>query len=399
MVQAAEKTIQRGPWLTISTVHGLLALSFGVAYSFGIFFEKIQQSFDLGSAKTSTIFSVTAFLYYAIGPVSGRAADYMSARKIIAGGVLSLALGLFLTSFAQIYWQVIASFSIFVGLGVGLIYVPAIRALQSSVLRNRARATGLALSGTGVGTFVIPIVADRLLVFMSWQTSLQIMAAGVLFLGFPAVALMPASGFSAGVSSKLSLARLLREPQFWLLFAVIFLASIGTLLSLVHVVPYATHYGFSAHEGALLLGLIGIGNISGRCILPYLGDRFSATRLLGWVTFGLSAALAAWCVATTLPALAAFAIILGMTSGGTIALYPTVTADHFGTDNLGTILGALYFGVGIAALVGPSLAGLSFDLFGDYRPSIALSAMCAFASALLIAVFQRLKTVSTHAIA
>ena len=57
---------------------------FGVAYSFGAFFESMSDEFGASSGATSAVFSLTAFCYYSLGFVSGRRWIAM-ARAPLAG--------------------------------------------------------------------------------------------------------------------------------------------------------------------------------------------------------------------------------------------------------------------------------------------------------------------------
>ena len=56
--------------------------------------------------------------------------------------------------------------------------------------------------------------------------------------------------------------------------------------------------------------------------------------------------------------------------GSRIAAVPAVLIEIFGADNLGTTLGAFVTATGIAALLGPTLAGVAIDLSGGYRGGI-----------------------------
>jgi cyanate permease len=59
-----------------------------------------------------------------------------------------------------------------------------------------------------------------------------------------------------------------------------------------------------------------------------------------------------------------------------------LTTDYFGIGQAGAIIGLLYTGAGIGSLIGPTLAGVAFDLQHSYTFPILLSA-----AANLIAVF------------
>ena len=68
-----------------------------------------------------------------------------------------------------------------------------------------------------------------------------------------------------------------------------------------------------------------------------------------------------------------FAVLVGTFWGGSVALAPSVMADYFGTRAVSGIIGVLYAGVGVGALIGPIIAGLVFDLWQSYLIAIVYS--------------------------
>ncbi|MDY7791239.1 MFS transporter [Burkholderia ubonensis] len=392
-------------WYVVIAAHLLLALIFGAAYSFGAFFGQLQSSFGAGRFSVASIFSLTAFIYYAVGVFAGSIADRTSTRKVVGAGVVLLALGFFVSSLAgRSMAHFLVAFCSLVGLGVGLVYVPTVTAVQRWFVRNRSRASGLALAGTGLGTFVGPSLAGLLMQHLSWETTMRVFAAGIAVLGCVAAAVvrgrpeelgLRADGDAAPArttngahpaAADATLASAIRGARFWWYFAAIFLGSVGLFLALVHINPYARQLGLSAVEANLLIGLIGVGNVAGRLLLGSLADRIGARSLLMALTFALALLNGFWLAAHGFVALAVFAVLFGVANGGCISLYPSVAASWFGTTNLGAILGALYVSVGVAAVAGGSIGGLLFDVYGSYVASIVFSALCALASVALIAV-------------
>lgn len=409
-------------WFLVVAAHLLLMIIFGAAYSFGAFFTHLQQAFGAGSFSVASIFSATAFLYYAVGIVSGTIADRISTRLVVAAGIVSLSAGFFGASFmtgSLIGFLIV--FCSLVGLGVGLVYVPTVTAVQRWFIRNRAAASGLALAGTGLGTFVGPVTAGALLTILPFETTLRIFAAVILVLGLVAALRIhgapealglqpdgdppPANPTTAGreitgrdarsVTAGLSLAQAAQTARFHWYFAAILFGSVGLFLALVHINPYAQALGLTDSRANLLIGLIGIGNIGGRLFLGRLGDRIGPLRLLVLLTFSLALLNGLWLAAGGFAVLAVFAIAFGAANGGCIALYPAVAAGWFGTRHLGAILGTLYLAVGIAAIAGGSLAGLLFDLTRSYAASILSSGACALLSVACMTLADRRQPVMT----
>jgi len=393
----AQARFVRG-WAIVAAVHVLLALIFGAAYSFGAFFASLQANFGAGRFSTASIFSFTALIYYAVGVVSGALSDRSSVRAVTGAGIVLLSLGFLASSMlSSSLLPFLLAFCLLVGLGVGLVYVPAVATLQRWFVIRRSAASGIALAGTGLGTLVGPVVAGLLMRHFSWQATMQIYAAAIALLGLAAamslrgrpedIGLHPDGIAPRAVTTGspppqgMALGEAVRSGRFRWYFAAIFLGSIGLFLALVHINPQAQQQGLPATQANLLIGLIGVGNILGRLLLGPLGDRIGALRFLLLLTLSLAALCGLWAAAHGFAALAVFALLFGAANGGCIALYPAVAAGWFGTKNLGAILGALYVAVGIAAVAGGSVAGLLFDLSGSYTLSIVLAGACALLSA------------------
>lgn len=377
-------------WTIVAAVHVLLALAFGAMYAFGVFFEAWQAQFHAGRFSVASVFSATAFLSYLVGTVSGLLADRWSARLTVSVGAVLLAAGFLLGgeagSLQALQWR----FSICVGLGIGLIYVPAVTVVQRWFNRQRSRASGLALAGTGLGTLLCPLLAGLLLQSFGLASTLQIFAVGIAVLGLAAASqlynhpqdagLWPdgdAPQASSPAAAGMAFLQAVGCVHFRYLFLAIFLTSISLFAATVHISPHARGLGVSAPLSHSLIGLIGVGNVLGRLLLGGLADRLGRLQLLVALSLTLALLHLLWWQADGYVGLAVFALLFGACHGGCITLYPTLAADWFGTRCLGAILGTLYISVGIAAWGGASLAGWLFDQTGSYGAAILASGTAA----------------------
>jgi OFA family oxalate/formate antiporter-like MFS transporter len=81
------------------------------------------------------------------------------------------------------------------------------------------------------------------------------------------------------------------------------------------------------------------------------------------------------------------AALIGFNFGGNFALFPTATADFFGTKNLGANYGLVFTAYGIAGIIGPTLGGKVFDATGSYLGAfIPAAVLCVIASILALIV-------------
>jgi MCP family monocarboxylic acid transporter-like MFS transporter 12 len=70
-------------------------------------------------------------------------------------------------------------------MGFALMYLPAIVSVGLYFEKKRAFAMGIAVSGTGVGTFVIPYIMNEIVNIRSWliYPSALLVEAGIIIFG------------------------------------------------------------------------------------------------------------------------------------------------------------------------------------------------------------------------
>ncbi len=376
-------------WFVVAAAFGVLFVGFGSAYSFAAFFNPLRDEFDSTRGDISLVFALTGFLYFGLGIVSGPIADRAGPRKVILGGMLLCALGLALASAAQAVWQVYLTYSLGVGIGLGMAYVPAVGAVQRWFVRRRGFASGLAVSGIGAGTLVVPLIAAGAIEWLGWRETYLLLAALALLIGVPsalAIEQSPAARglrpdgdapLEAGVLSPPpsghSVREALRSSPFWLLFAAGLSASLGIFIPFAHLAPFASDEGFSDRFGAFLIGLIGVGSIAGRLILGGSADRIGRRFALGGTFVAMGLCLTWWLISAEAWALILFSLAFGAAYGGFVALMPALAADYFGGRNVGAILGLLYSSAAIGALFGPTMAGAIYDSRESYDLPILLA--------------------------
>src|SRR5262249_27168885 len=133
---------------------------------------------------------LSGLLYFALGPVGGLLADRFGPRAVCSAGMLCIAGGLLGCSVAPSIGAVYAAYGIGIGLGVALVYTPAIACVQPWFQRRRGLAPGIASSGIGAGTLVVPLAASVLIRHSDWRHALQVLAAGALVVGLAGTLLL-----------------------------------------------------------------------------------------------------------------------------------------------------------------------------------------------------------------
>jgi MFS family permease len=387
-------------WWVVTAAFAVTFVGFGCAYTFSAFVESLQRDFGASRGSVSLVFSLAGFLYFGLGIVSGPLADRFGSRRLAFAGMILTGLGLAAASAARSLVEVYAAYGLGVGLGVGCAYVPAIGAVQRWFVRRRGFASGLAVSGIGVGTLVMPPLATFLIASLGWRgayLTLGILAAliggglSLLIENDPRDRNLGPDGDppqSSAVSAKTqgaSVGEAVRSRRFISLYAANLICSFGVFVPFVHLVPYARDHGVAAASAVLLLGVIGIGSTAGRFFLGGLADRIGRQRSLLLMFAGMALVLTTWVVSTGPWSLAAFAFVFGVFYGGWVAVLPAVVMDYFGGRNVSGLIGILYTSVAFGTLVGPSAAGFAFDFNHSYTVPILVSAAANIVAVIIVA--------------
>ena len=377
----------RGAWAVVWACFTALAVIFGVAYSFAALFDPLQQQFAATRADVSWVFGVSGLIYFVLGAGAGLAADRFGPRMVTSAGMVCIAAGLLAASFAGSLTGVVMAYGVGVGVGIGLVYTPSIACVQPWFTHRRGMAAGLASAGIGAGTLAVPLLVAALIGPLDWRTTLRVLAAGVLLLGLAATLQLrraPAATAGARAGAGTLLGEALRSRSFLWLYAMCVLASPGMFIPFAHASAAARDLGVDEVRAVGLVGLIGIGSLSGRFVIGALADRMGRglTLTLMQVSLGLSFVL--WSLAGGYAAMAAFALWMGLSYGGIVSLMPALVMDRFGARAVSSIIGVLYTGAAFGNLAGPVLAGAVFDRHGSYQGVIwgcvALSALATAAA-------------------
>jgi MFS family permease len=375
-------------WLVVAGAFAVTFVGFGSAYTFSAFVESLQHDFAASRGSVSLVFSLAGFLYFGLGAVSGPLADRWGSRSLAVTGMILIGVGLSAASVARSLTEVYAAYGLGVGLGVGCSYVPAVGAVQRWFVRRRGFASGLAVSGIGVGTLAMPPLATLLIAHFGWRDAWLVLGgmAGIVGGGLALLVENDPSERGLGPDGDppqrevivrrapgISIRQAIMSRRFVGLYAACLIGSFGLFVPFVHLVPYALDHGIRPSLAVLLLGVVGVGSTGGRFFLGGLADRLGRQLALLVMFVGMAAALGVWALAAGFWALAGFSFVFGVFYGGYVAVLPALVMDYFGGRNVSGIIGILYTSVAFGTLVGPSAAGFAFDVGHSYTLPILAS--------------------------
>ncbi len=367
--------------------------TFGVFYAFATALEQMADEFEAGLSGIAAFFSVTTFLFFAVGIVAGPLADRFGARRLVALGAFLMGGGLWFTAQVESLFTGIVVYGLGVGLGIGCYLVPLSVATGAWFEKHRTVALGVNTVGIGLGTLILVPVAEWLIRTAGWRTAFELMGIGsVIVYGVVALACFKPPTPPASVAASILAARqAVRRSEFWRLYLAGFLMSVALFVPFVFLVQYAKEQGIASSTAAFLITSLGLGSVIGRLGLGVLGMRFGVLPLV-IMSFAIQpVSYIVWLVAgSNYVLLLLFAALLGVGYGGFVALSPVASAGIFGLEGLGGILGVQYTSAGVGALIGPISAGAVIDATGSYTVAIVAAIIVSAAATLTVLPLWRL---------
>nr|XP_027225384.1 monocarboxylate transporter 12-like [Penaeus vannamei] len=179
------KTIPTPPdgewgWVVVFASFMIHVFADGFTYTFGIYFVHLMHYYQSTAAATSWIASILVGVTLGSGPIAGILVNKFGCRLVTIAGAILASAALFVSIYAPNVQTLYITIGLGAGLGFGLIYLPAIVCVTGYFEKRRSFATGIAVCGSGIGTFAFSPFVEYLIKELSWQNSLIILSGIML---------------------------------------------------------------------------------------------------------------------------------------------------------------------------------------------------------------------------
>ena len=360
----------------------IMAIMMGVSYSFGVFFKPLLEEFGWTRTVTSGAFSLSSVVLSFFVVVAGKLTDKFGPRIILSISGLLLGIGYILLSQISNTWQLYLFYGVMVGIGMSTSYVPIVSTIARWFVKRRGMMTGITVSGLGVGTLIMPPLANWLIANYGWRTSYMIVGITCLIIIVLAAQLMRRDPSQMGQvpygtddsgenhslqSTGFSFKQAVHTKQLWMLgLAVVFFSvSLGSVI--VHIVLHAIGLGISATSAANILAVIGGIGTASRVIIGSACDRIGHKLALIVCFILISISVVLLLAAKEIWMLYLFAVLFALGYGGIAAVMSPTIAQLFGLSSHGAILGVIVTGGEMGKAIGSVLTGYIFDVTGGYQ--------------------------------
>lgn len=399
-------------WLLVVIGFVTMAVGVNARTAFSLLFPAMLRDFGWGSGMTAGIFSFGFLVSAAVTPFVGRLMDKRGPRIVVELGIVGMAAGLMLASFAQTRWQLYLTLGALTGGGVNcLAYTGQSLYLTNWFVRRRGLALSIAFSGAGLGSITLLPWVQSVVAGGGWRAACWALGLLVLIaLGPPNLLLRhrpedmgltpdgcDAMSHGANRSTNIvdahwvavdwTLTRALATSRFWWMVVGYFCALFVWYAVQVHQTEYLISLGFSANAAAWALGAVSLAAVPGQIALGHLSDRIGRE----WVWAIGNGGFALSCLflillrdAPTSTTLYLMVAVQGALGYGLTSVMGAIPAEIFEGPNFGSVFGTVMVAAILGGAAGPWASGVVRDRFGTYLPVFALCAVLSLVSATAI---------------
>ena len=359
-------------WVQLVIGITCMAMIANLQYGWTLFVNPIDAKFHWGRASIQVAFSIFVLLETWLVPFEGYLVDRFGPRLVVLVGGILCGIAWAMNAYADslVFLYVAAALG---GVGAGAVYGTCVGNALKWFPDRRGLAAGLTAGGFGAGSALTIIPISTMIKSSGYESTFLYfgLGQGIAVVVLSLILASPKKGEAPETSKKLLQTRrqfrpmeVLKQPVFWVMYVMFVLVGAGGLMATAQLAPIAKDFKIAE----IPVSLVGI-------TLPALTFALAIDRILngitrpffGWVSDNIGRELT-MLIAFGLEAIGimalgiygrdpvTFVILTGLVFfawGEIYSLFPSTSADAFGTEYATTNAGMLYTAKGTASLLVP----------------------------------------------
>lgn len=380
-------------------------LCIGILFTWSVFKKALVMNLGWTNAEASLPYTVAIITFSITLLLAGILQDKFGPKQVLITGTIFAGLGLIASGYVTTPTQLIFTFGILAGGGIGFSYAclsPA--AMKWFHPSKRGLVNGLIAAGFGLaGVYLAPLITS-LIANYGINYSFNILGIALLCIATPLAFTItnpsenyvPAASASAAKQTKkkavvpqteMRWTSMLKTSQFYSLW-IMYLCASSTGLMIIGNITSIASVQANMTDAAYLVVILALFNTSGRVLAGMLCDKIGGLKTLS-LSFIISIAnMILFPHYTTHIGLIIGMAIAGLCYGTLPAVFPSLTAGFYGLKNYGTNYGVVYTAWGVSGFIGPVIAASAVDTTGNYQLAYFYSTII-MAIAFVFSLFTR----------
>ena len=352
----------------------IVSVAMGIRHGFGLWLQPMTQEMGWGREDFAMAIGVQNICWGVFGIFTGMLADRFGAFRVMVGGGLLYASGLWgMANATSPAWLAITAGAMVGAAQAGTTFAIVFGVIGRNIAaEKRSWAMGVVSAAGSFGQFLLVPSSTYLIQHIGWHQALLVLATGILIV-LPLTLGLREPAFASGEQLKRqqSILQALREAfgyrSFQLLMAGYFVCGFQVVFIGVHMPSFLKDQGLEPQVAGTALALIGLFNIFGTYAAGTLGQILPKNQLLSVIYVARGIFISIFISLPVTPTTVyLFAAAMGLLWLSTVPVTNAVIAQIFGVSHLSMLSGFVFMSHQFGSYLGVWLGGWVYDRTGSY---------------------------------
>ncbi len=354
--------------------------------AFGAFITPLEREFHWGVPAIAIGASIISIMMMIVSPIQGFLVDRFGGRRMVLTSIPIFALSLcamyYLPNNLSVFYLAWVIISI---CALGVWPISYLRSTAGWFDQRLGLALGVANSGIGFGTMLVPLISAYLIGWYGWREAYLVLGliaftawpVAYFFLSDPSPVKtgVPIAGETFGEASK--------TRTFWITLVAFFFLGLFSTAVIIHQVRILIDAGIAPGVATAIPSAFGLALIGGRLGTGWLLDRFSASRIMIVLMCGGALACLFYASGPGVPLAIVSALLVGFIVGAEFDVLSYMIPRYHGRRAFGKLYGAMFAVFQLSSAIGAAAVGQSRGAFGSYTVAmLSLAVVCIIAAGL-----------------
>ena len=379
------KKIFYGWWIVLAC---LLLITLTVPFTsalVSLYTIPITEEFGIPRSAYTLTTTILAACGIVLSPFVGKLIQKYNIKLILSIGILVFSLSYMSNGLAQSVYHLYIS-ALFLGIAFSFSGILSAQIIITNWFKkSRGLAMSIAISGIGLGGFILSPVIANLITNFGWRQTYFIMGLVTLVIGLPIVLFVikkspeevglepygadeddhSVNSSKAETEIDITPAEAKKKPFFYIYMFGIFTLGLITTGSLQQINPYVSDMHGMAYA-ATIVSIFSLLGIFGKLLLGSLSDKLGVIKSgsIGYIAIAIAFVLLLFGQSKSI--LMIMTVFFALGNAVASVSVPLFASHIFGSKNAGVMMGITNSAFQVGMALGGAMTAAVYDLMGSY---------------------------------